>query len=86
MLLKSVKGHTSRYSVKFRNMTPSQLTGESGDFECPKCNAVGTFKFIDEHMQRGFYFNKYFEFVECADCGYHVCLIMHRKEDDYVRE
>jgi len=73
-----------RFGVAFKRTTPSHLTGDSGDFECPKCQAVGSFKFIDEHMQRGYFFHKYFEFLECGDCGYHACLVMNRKEDDYV--
>lgn len=70
--------------VNYRRSSPASLTGADGEFHCPKCDALGTLSFVDEDTQLGFWFNKYFEFLQCTVCKHNVVSIVNRKRDDHI--
>lgn len=78
------KTHVKLLGVKYKRTTPASLTGEDGEFHCPVCGNKDVLNFIHEDIQHGFWFNLYYEFLECIECGAHVVSVVRRKADDYV--
>ena len=76
-------GFTVRYGTRYKNKRIGQVTNVRGDTVCPYCKKAEGLRFIDEHVQMGFVFNKYMEFNWCDTCSKGFCLVMVRSEDSY---
>ena len=74
-------GTTKLLGVPYKRKSVSQVTDANGDTCCPKCGRVDKLVFVDEHVQSGFYYNKYMEFMLCTHCDTHTCVVMVRKDD-----
>lgn len=74
-------GTTKLLGVPYKRKSLADMTNSKGDTHCPKCQKLDKLVFVDEMVQMGFIFNKYFEFVICTNCDAHYCIVMVRKDD-----
>lgn len=76
-------GTVKMLGVKYKAHSVSKCTNEDGNTFCRKCGHTDAIRFVSEHVQYGFSFNRYYEFNECDRCGYRFAIVMTRKEDIY---
>lgn len=67
------------YGIPHIVKTPDQIDTDGKGDCCPKCKARNSLKFMGEDLQTGFVVNKYFEYLECAECGANVCVLIVQK-------
>jgi len=76
-------GSTKHYGDRYANKSVKKCENEQGDVFCTNCGKSDFLRYVGEHVQYGFYLNKYMEFVQCEGCGYRFCIVVLHKDTVY---
>lgn len=61
----------------------SEIDPDGKGDQCPTCKKRNTLELMEEQIQLGFHFNKYYEYTTCSQCGANVVILLTRKADRY---